>query len=303
MKVVDFSDFEAISPIFKGEAGHRRAERIMKMLSIDKVNNVHEKFFNYSGSEFTSRLLEDIGVDYMIGNAERLKDLPPGAFVTISNHPYGGLDGIISIDLIARIRPDYKFIVNEILSRILTLRDNFLTVTPVGNKKHGITSASLKGIREAILHIKQGHPIGLFPSGAVSDFRLRNMKVRDRKWQKSILHLIHHVNLPVLPMRFFDMNSPFFYFLGLINWRIRLLRQPSEVFNKKNTLTRIGIGNIISPDEQERYKDPVSLGKFLREAVYTLPMPSEFISSKEMNLTQNKGNNISESTPENYENK
>lgn len=277
MKVIEPKDLEPLSFIFRGARGQRFAEWMIRFLAIDKVNRVYDNSGAWSGSEFTSRLLKDVGVSYVVGNPERLRDLPGGAFITVSNHPYGGLDGIMTIDMMARIRPDYKFIVNKILSLVKTLNGNFIPVVPTGNKKTGIKAASIRGIREAIGHLGAGHPLGFFPSGAVSDFTLRDMKVRDRRWQESMLHLIHSVKVPVLPIRFFDKNSAFFYFLGLINWRVRLLRLPSEVFNKRGSHQRIGIGELISVEEQSRYPDPFSLGEYLRKKVYEMPVPEQFV--------------------------
>lgn len=285
MKVVDPKDFETLSALFRGERGKRLAEFIIRLLAIDKVNWVYDHSGAYSGADFTSRLLDDIGVSYMIGDAERLKDLPDGAFITVSNHPYGGLDGIMIIDLFARLRPDYRFMVNKLLSRIKTLNDNFISVTPTGNTKTGVKAASLRGVRETLEHITKGHPVGFFPSGAVSDFSLRNMRVRDRRWQESLLHVIRSVKVPILPVRFFDGNSAFFYFLGLINWRVRILRLPSEVFNKHGEQPRIGIGNMISVEEQKQFTDNVSFGAFLRKKVYEMPLPASFIPGKMLNLT------------------
>jgi len=276
MKVVDPADFAAASLVFRGERGHRFAEWIMRLLSIDQVNRVHAQYGTHHGAGFTSMLLEDIGVHYHIGNAERLENLPQGAFITVSNHPYGGLDGIMTIDLFGQLRPDYKFMVNQLLARITALEDSFIPVTPTGNKKKGITAASIRGIRETIGHLQKGHPVGFFPSGAVSDFSLTEFRVRDRNWQQSILHVIRSVKVPIVPIRFFDQNSIFFYLLGLINWRIRLLRLPTEVFNKKGQQPRIAIGNIISPEEQKQFTDPKTLGRFLRKTVYEMPLPHTF---------------------------
>ena len=284
MKVIEPKDFEALSPVFKGEKGHRRAEYIMHLLAIDRVNQVYDHSGAYTGAEFTRRLLNDLGVNYVIGNAERLKLLPEGPFITVSNHPYGGLDGIITIDLIAGIRHDYKLMVNEIISLIKTLKDNLISVTPVGNKRKGITSTSIRGVRDTMEHLHNGHPVGFFPSGAVSDFSIRDFRIRDRKWQESILHMIHSVKVPVLPIRFFDKNSMFFYFLGLINWRVRILRLPYEVFNKRKQELRLGIGNIISVEEQKQFPDVRSLGTFLRKSVYEMPVPASFIPGKMLNL-------------------
>jgi len=277
MKVIEPKDFESLSFLFRGERGHRLAEIAMRLLAIDKVNKVYDNSGSYTGAEFTSRLLDDLGVNYLVGNAERLKSLPVGAFITVSNHPYGGLDGIMTIDIFARLRPDYKFMVNRILSMIRTLNDNFISVAPAGNKKTGVKAASIRGVRETLEHLRSGHPAGFFPSGAVSDFSLRELRVRDRRWQKSILHLIQSVKVPVIPIRFFDKNTLFFYFLGLINWRIRLLQLTSEVFNKKNQSPRIAIGNLITVEEQRKFADAESLGSFLRKQVYEMPLPGNFI--------------------------
>jgi len=280
MKIIDETDFESFSSFFKGEKGHRRAEFFMRMFAIDKINRVYNNSCAYSGAEFASHLLDDLGVNYLIGNSGRLNLLPEGAFITVSNHPYGGLDGIILIDLMAGIRSDYRLMVNKMLSLVKTMSENFISVTPTLNKKNRISAESIHGVRETLSRLKDGHPVGFFPSGAVSDFRLRDMRIRDRSWQAGILHVIKSAKVPVLPIRFFDYNSVFFYFLGLINWRIRSLRMPSEVFNKRKQNPRIGIGNIITIEEQEKYRDIGSFGSFLREAVYRMPLPGSFRTKK-----------------------
>lgn len=284
MKVIEPKDFEDFSPIYKGEKGHRLAECVMRLLAIDRINQVYDQSGDYTGAEFTSRFLDDIGVNYLVGNAERLKMLPEGPFITVSNHPYGGLDGIISIDLMARIRPDYRFMVNKVISKVKTLQDNIISVIPTGNKKTGVHGANIKGIRETLAHLHNGHPMGFFPSGAVSDLSLRDFHIRDRKWQSSILHVIHSVKVPVIPIRFFDKNSAFFYFLGFISWRIRALRLPYEVLNKRKQELRIGIGNIIPVEEREKFADAEAFGAFLRECVYEMPLPTSFIPRKMFKL-------------------
>jgi putative hemolysin len=286
MRLIDVKEFETLSPFFKSAKGSRFAEWIMRMCSIDKVNNVYDHSKDYTGAEFAARLLNDLGVNYIIGNAERLALLPKGAFITVSNHPYGGLDGIIMIDLMAGIRPDYKFMVNRALSMVKTMNENFIKVTPMETKEHSVDYTSIRGIRETYTHLQEGHPVGFFPAGAVSVFSLKEMRVRDREWQKSIVSLIHSAKVPIVPIRFFDKNSLFFYSLGLINWRIRLLRMPCELFNKHEQKPRIGIGNIISVEEQEQFTDARSLGKFLRKAVYEMPVPDSFLPRTILNFPE-----------------
>lgn len=283
MKVFDENDLAAMSPIFRGEKGHKRAEIFLRLCAIDKVNRVYENSGKYTGAKFADSLLNDLGVNYVIGNAERLIQLPQEAFITVSNHPYGGLDGIILIDLIAGIRSDYKLMVNKIIALVKTMQENFISVIPLSNRKEDIKGTNLRAVRETMTHLNNGHPVGFFPSGAVSDFRIKDLRIKDRKWQTGILHLIYKAKVPILPIRFFDINSKFFYFLGFINWRIRSLRLPSEVFNKKGHAPRIGIGNLISVKEQEKFPDVSALGAYLRQAVYSMPVPASFIPRNMMN--------------------
>lgn len=292
MKVIDVKQFEAQFPLLRGKWGHRAAEFFMWLFAFDRVNQVYDNSSDLTGASFANSLLKDLGVNYSIGNAERLDLLLEGGFITVSNHPYGGLDGIILIDLMAGLRPDYKLMVNNILSLVKTMRENFISVTPVGNKKIGITGTSINGIRETLKHLRESHPVGFFPSGAVSDLRFKDFLIRDRKWQTSILHLIQAVKVPIVPIRFFDTNSRLFYLLGLIDWRIRLLRLPSELFNKRGKEHRIGIGNIISVEEQEQYPDAASLGMVLRKAVYEMPVPALFVPRAILNSREQNACNV-----------
>jgi putative hemolysin len=282
-KVVEIQDMEKLSPIFKGKTGHQFAKFIIHLFAIDKVNAVYERSCNHTGADFADSLLNDLGVKYQIGNAERLQELPEGAFITVSNHPYGGIDGIMLIDLMAGIRPDYKLMVNKLLSLIRTMDENFISVKPRGNRKE-FDASNINGIRETVTRLQEGHPVGFFPSGAVSDFSIKELCVRDREWQQSIIKLIQMAKAPIVPIRFFDMNSPLFYFLGLINWRVRVIRMPYEIFNKQKQRPRIGIGKIITVEEQAKFKDNRSLGAFLRKTVYDMPRPTSFIPGSELKV-------------------
>ncbi|MFO7721909.1 MAG: lysophospholipid acyltransferase family protein [Bacteroidales bacterium] len=257
--------------------GAGTTERMMRWLAIGKINKLYQTSSGYKGTDFTAHILEELGIVYRVGDAERLNHLREGAFITIANHPYGGLDGIMLIDLIGSFRQDYKFMVNSFLSIVQPLKDQFITVAPATTQKPE-ASYNLRGIRETLQHLERGHPAGIFPSGAVSDFRLRNMRIKDRCWQSGIIRLVKDARVPVVPVRFFDGNSPLFYGLGLIHWKLRSLRLPGELFNKRGQSPRIAIGRIISVDEQKQYPDLKSFSAFLRDALYGMPKPEVFIA-------------------------
>ena len=259
-------------------------KKAMKIFGINRVNELYGRSADLKGVKFTKHILDDLGVKWGIGNAERLKQLPEGAFITISNHPYGGLDGVMLIDIIAGYRPKYKFMVNELVYMAEALHDNFISVIPRRGNKQPEAMVDYQGIKETLTQLKQGQPVGFFPAGAVSLFHLNTMKVHDREWQAGILKIIQIAKVPVIPIRFFDLNSPFFYFLGVISWRIRLVRMSYELFNKNKKYHRIGIGQTIMPEEFANIKDLKELESLLKKSVYDMPLPTSFISRKKLEM-------------------
>ena len=262
------NELERATPLFRGKCGNALCRGLMHLLSIDRVNDLYRRNSIVNGPDFTKAVLEDIGVEYEVLNPEVLKNLPDGPFITISNHPYGHIDGVILVDLLGHIRPDFKVMVNKFLGRIRTLDENFICVTPVGEERTAPTKDSIQGIKDAVAHIRTGGALGLFPSGAVSDLSLKDRCIRDREWQEPVIRLIKKMNVPIVPVHFLDRNSNFYYSLGLIDWKVRLLRLVSEVFNKKGKRTRVAIGEIISAEEQDKFTDIRQFGDFLRNKVY-----------------------------------
>ena len=285
--VVDIEELEKLSPVFRGKWGNRLAKVFIRVFAMDKVNKVYGNSCNLEGAAFAESLLNDLGVNYKIGNSERLLNLPEGSFITVSNHPYGGIDGVMLIDMMLSIRGDYKLMVNQLLSLVKTMNENIISVKPKVGKKETDTLAGINGIRQTIIRLKEGHPMGFFPAGAVSMFGFKHLGVKDREWQMSLLRLIQSAKVPIVPIRFYDKNSILFYFLGLINWRIRLIRMPYELFNKRNKKVRLGIGNTISVEEQQKFTDLKSYGKFLRKSVYNMPKPDSFITKTEFKALVN----------------
>lgn len=245
---------------------------LMRVLSIDKVNDLYDRNKQCMGADFAHAVLQELGIRYQILNPEILESIPDGPFITVSNHPYGHIDGLILVDMFSGLRKDFKVMVNGILAKIAPLDGCFIYVTPAGNEPSVPACDNIAGVKKVLMHVSCGHPLGIFPSGAVSDLSLKDGYVRDREWQEPVIRLIRKLHVPILPVAFLDGNSMFYYSLGLIDWRVRLLRLPSEVFNKKDTVQRIALGNPILPHMQDEYGNIAEFGRFLREKVYELKL-------------------------------
>ena len=266
--VLDYDDIVEMAPALKGK--RRLVEGLMKLLSVDKVNWIHDHNFDTPGPGFCHGLLKDLDIKLRIDNEELLDNLPEGPFITISNHPFGALDGITLIGIVGSRRPDYKVMVNMILNHVTALRPNFIAVDQSASDDPKKKAVSMRGIRECMLRVKQGHPIGFFPAGAVGNYN-KHLRFEDGPWKPVVIRLIQQLGVPVIPIFFHGYNSWWFRLLGIISWQIRTLRLPAEVFRRKGDTIHISVGNLITPEELKAHGSTLEeLTEWLRARTYEL---------------------------------
>ena len=68
---------------------------LMKVLKISTLNKVYNRNKHLKDVAFLNGILDDLQINFEIPE-EDLKRLPKeGAYITISNHPLGGIDGVL----------------------------------------------------------------------------------------------------------------------------------------------------------------------------------------------------------------
>ena len=270
--VLDIKYFQKSTPFLRTRFGAYLIKKIFRWIDIDKVNQIHANHCELRGSAYTSAMLNDplMDVRYEVHNKEILEQLPEGAFITVSNHPIGSLDGIILIDIFAAKRPDFRVMVNEFLAHISAMEDNFISVIPKTDDNAGGNNKNVNGIRLSLQQLRDGHPMGFFPAGAMSFYDRKRKRVRDLPWTHSVIRLIRKANVPVIPVYFDCKNSNFFYFLGRISWKIRVLRVAVEAFNKKGQTLHVYLGDPILPENIKTILDDDSLADFLYNQTYNI---------------------------------
>ena len=257
----------------KGLLGKLISRFAYRLLELKEVNRIHEKYHDSQGPAFSAHVLEEVGVRYYIPE-QQLDYIPAeGAFITVSNHHFGSVDGMILNTVIGSRRPDYKILTTFLLSMIPCLRDSFI---PVDNFSAG-GARRVSGIRTALGHLADKRPLGLFPAGEVATWQSRKNRtargrrrvVEDIPWAENIIKLIRRSGLPVIPIYFQGENSRSFHILGKIHPRLRTVRLPHELFNKRGTTVQVRIGQAISAEEIASMDVP-TLGKYLRSRCYAL---------------------------------
>ncbi|MDR1561799.1 MAG: 1-acyl-sn-glycerol-3-phosphate acyltransferase [Dysgonamonadaceae bacterium] len=266
-RLIDIKVLQGISPIFKKWYGPVLAKCAIRLAGFDKVNRVYNAGKYLTGPAVEDAMLDNLGITRRVHNIETLRQLDGKPFITVSNHPYGHIDGIFLVGEITRIRKDFKVMVNWMLGMIDSMEAHFIGVNPYASSVS--SRSSLGGIKQCLEHLKAGHALGFFPAGAVSKFD-KNGLVHDQPWQERVLKLIVKAKVPVVPAYFSGHNSWFFNFLDRIDWRIRTVRLCHELDNKRGKTINLVFGQPIMPEEQAKYTNHADLGAFLTEKTYSL---------------------------------
>ncbi|NHJ85445.1 MAG: hypothetical protein FK734_08270 [Asgard group archaeon] len=192
--------------------------------------------------------------------------LPDGPFITISNHVFGLLDGIITVALFREKYPGYKITANFLIAQLDPLKDVFIPVNPM----EGSDYKPMGGSKEVQKILEEGQPVGFFPAGGVATYYKGYKEITDRPWMLSVFKIIQKANVPVLPLYFKGTNSRMFHFLGRIHPYWRFFRLIKEFFKKRNTTIRMKVGPLIQPEEYNQVTGLEELRAFFRSKVYSL---------------------------------
>lgn len=268
MKLVETDDFIKAARLNKRIGGASAAKVLMTILRINKLNKLYEEISHLRGMDFIDALIEKLKLEYEVSEDELAQIPKDGAFITVSNHPFGGIDGMLLVKILSKVRPDIRVMSNFVLNKIEPVSEYMLPVNPFERRKDA--ASSLGGVKMALEQLQEGRVLGVFPAGEVSSYNEDNYGISDREWQYPAMKMIKRARVPVVPIYFQGSNSRLFHILGLIHPTLRTVRLPAEVFNKKHKKIRIRIGNPVSVKEQDSFSDISTFGRYLRAKTYAL---------------------------------
>lgn len=233
-----------------------------------QLNAMLRHAFPNRGSKFSECIMEHLGITLKV---EGLDNIPDGRHVFASNHPLGGLDGIVLIALLGKKYGDerIRFIVNDLLMNVEPLRDVFLPVNKFGSQARDVARV----IDESYASDLQ---IAIFPAGLVSRMGADG-SIADLEWQKGFVSKAIKHGRDIVPVHFVALNRRRFYRIARLRKRLGLkvnieqVLLPSEVCNTRNVEFRIIFGSPLNPAEmQKNGMPPAQIADKLRTAVYTL---------------------------------
>jgi len=272
-ELISVADLMNAIPILKYQGGMYLAIVLHRLMKIEKINKLYAPLHELSAIDFIDSLISQLGFHFEVEPTE-VQNIPcNGPFIAISNHAYGGIDGIILMKLFHDIRPDFKILMNFLLTRIRQIGEFGLKVNPFETSPNAYSNFG--GLKEALNHVRSNHPLVIFPAGEVSAFHLKSMRVDDKKWPHSVVKLIRKASVPVVPIYFEGHNGFLFNLLGMVHPIIRTARLPAEMLNKSGKTIHVRIGRPISVKEQNKLTDINDFGRYLRMRTFSLGLNPE----------------------------
>ncbi|MDA0779994.1 MAG: lysophospholipid acyltransferase family protein [Bacteroidetes bacterium] len=269
MPLVYSTDVAAVLGLAKtGLFGRIVGRFVLWFLSLDEINKIYDKSITSGDeSQFLEALLFHFRIKYHI-NPDELKRIPTkGPVVLVSNHPLGGIDGIILMHFMQQLRPDVKLMANFLLERATPLNKWIIPVNPF-NEKQSLKS-SLVGFRNVLRHLENEGLFAVFPAGEVASHLKKQVPI-DPVWNEATIRLIQRANVPVVPIYFHARNSPLFYRLAKIHDLLRTARLPAELLTQRNRTIDVRVGKVISIKDQNIHTSVTDYAAFLRRKVYML---------------------------------
>ena len=233
----------------------------------DEINEALKEMKDLRGLDFVeAALIDRFGLEIEVVNQENIPET--GRYIVASNHPLGGLDGMALMHVIGKKRSDIKFISNDILMELHSLKELFIAVN-----KHGRTNIEMVKNFEACM--ASDMLILVFPAGLVS--RRTGGRILDLEWKKTFVTKAIQHKRDVIPVYIEGRNSNFFY--NLANWRKRfgiginleMLYLPDEMFRQQNKKLRIIFGKAIPYSAFTGELSPRQWAQEVKKHVYTLP--------------------------------
>ena len=140
MTLVETDEFIKAARFNKRIGGGSAARVLMMVLRINKLNRLYDEISHLQGMDFIDALIEKLQLEYEV-NEDELEQIPKeGAFITVSNHPFGGIDGMLLVKILSKYRPDIKVMSNFVLNKIKPVSQYMLPVNPFERRKEAASS-------------------------------------------------------------------------------------------------------------------------------------------------------------------
>lgn len=209
-----------------------------------EINEIIALGWELPPREFIHLVFERMQIRYTVDGLDRLD--PRKRYLFASNHPFGGMDGMMLADELIGHFGDVRVVVNDLLMNIAPLSPLWVPVN-----KHGAQNAAYaRRFDEAMFGEL---PVLTFPAGLCS--RRHGGVVADPEWKTSFVKRAYASQREIVPIFVEGELSDFFYRLSNLRTRlgvkfnIEMLYLADEMFRQRGRSFRIRVGDPIPAEE------------------------------------------------------
>ena len=238
---------------------------LKRIVRQEGINDFIARNKHKQGLDFAEAIADEFSHSYHSVGLDKVPE--DRRYIFASNHPLGGLDGMIFLTEVGKKFPKVLFPVNDILLNIENLKDYFVPIN-----KHG--SQGREAARKLEEAYASDNQILMFPAGLVS--RKINGKITDLEWKRNFVKKAIQHKRDIVPVFVTGQNSNFFYnFANLrkklgIKVNIEMLFLPGELFKSKNLDVTIIFGEPVTWEELNNGEKPDVWAQKIKELTYNL---------------------------------
>lgn len=240
---------------------------LKRILHLDMINEILVQ--GYEGQEFLEYAVKYLDVHADIKGLDELQLDHNLKYTFVSNHPLGGIDGVILASEIGKLFPEkrVRFQVNEFLMNVPGIRDVSIPISKTGAQSKDLPRL----INE---YYAADDQLLLFPAGMCS--RKTNSVIQDPEWKKTVVAKSVENGRWIVPVHFIGENSKHFYRVANIckalklKFNIAMVYLPDEVYRGMHKTYGVVFGQPIPPEFFDKSKTPLQWAQYLKETVYNL---------------------------------
>ena len=243
-----------------------------RIVHVKQMNAFLRKYPDLEGYDFIRRVLDEELC--CTASIEGIENIPTEGkpVIFVSNHPLGGLDGMIIAQMIHESRKEkreLKVIVNELLMFMKPIAGLWAPVSKTG-------SLSKDQVMQQQAMWESETDVLTFPAGACSRLQRINHTwlIQDLEWQKNFIQRAREYQRDIVPIYFEGKNSRFFYALAYIR---KLLRIPvniemlylvDEMYGARGKHFRVHVLPPIPYTTFDNSKTPKQWAQYVKSIVY-----------------------------------
>ncbi|MEI6753937.1 MAG: 1-acyl-sn-glycerol-3-phosphate acyltransferase [Paludibacter sp.] len=230
------------------------------------LNKFFETCTDLKNFEFIEEALNYLDIKISMEGRENLPKT--GRCIFAGNHPLGGLDGITTGLMLAKVYDNkIRFFSNDLLMNVDPLKELFIPVNKVGKQSKDYA---------ALTHdiYESDNNLVTYPAGMCS--RKINGKIVDLEWKKSFISKAIEYQRDVIPIYFKGRNSKFFYNLAnlrkflKIKINIEMLYLVDELYKNRGSRFVLRVGEPIPWQTFDKSKTQTEWAEWVKQIVYNM---------------------------------